>query len=270
MSVATMIKIILQTYHLLPATASKSEKENVVDALTSAATAVVKLLQPKQVRSSPSTRNSKTTRQSMYVPHVKLMQLRRSCWQKNDLSLSCLETHNMHVSIVMAVITSSLYHENLCFLIILGSASIISSMCKPLHISGHLDCCTNLSTVTGPEFEEFVQQSLASVTKPFDGVNSNGVVVLDNASIHHVDEVVQAIPTTGATILLPYSPDLNPAEKSFSKVKSIMKANEETFCYVDTQTAVLTAFNAITSHDCIEIAAIGDTYWLHHSHSQGH
>ena len=172
----------------------------------------------------------------------------------------------MHVSIVMAVITSSLYHENLCFLIILRTASIISSMCKPLHISGHLDCCTNLSTVTGPEFEEFVQQSLASVTKPFDGVNPNGVVVLDNASIHHVDEVVQAIPTTGATILLPYSPDLNPAEKSFSKVKSIMKANEETFCYVDTQTAVLTAFNAITSHDCIEIAAIGDTYWLHHSH----
>ena len=76
---------------------------------------------------------------------------------------------------------------------------------------------------------------------------------------------MQAIPTTGATILLPYSPDLNPAEESFSKVKSIMKANEETLGYVDTQTAVLTAYNAITSHDCIEIAAIDDTYWLHHS-----
>ena len=49
--------------------------------------------------------------------------------------------------------------------------------------------------------------------------------------------------------LLPsYSPDLNPAEE----VKSIMKANEETLGYVDTQTAVLTAFNTITPHDCMQ------------------
>ena len=61
-----------------------------------------------------------------------------------------------------------------------------------ISMSGFLDCCTTLSTVTGPKFEEFVRQSLAPVIKPFDDVNPNSVVVLDNASIHHVDEVVQA------------------------------------------------------------------------------
>ena len=59
-----------------PATASKPKKDNVVDALTSAATAVVKLLQPKQVSSSPSTPNTKSTGQSTYVSPMKLMQLR--------------------------------------------------------------------------------------------------------------------------------------------------------------------------------------------------
>ena len=62
-----------------PATASKPKKDNVVDALTSAAIAVVKLLQPKQVSSSPSTPNTKSTGQSTYVSPMKLMQLRQSC-----------------------------------------------------------------------------------------------------------------------------------------------------------------------------------------------
>ena len=62
-----------------PDTASKPKKDNVVDALTSAATAVVKLLQPKQVSSSSSTPNTKTTGQSTYVSPMKLMQLRQSC-----------------------------------------------------------------------------------------------------------------------------------------------------------------------------------------------
>ena len=87
-----------------------------------------------------------------------------------------------------------------------------------ISMSGLLDCCTTLSTVTGPKFEEFVQQSLAPVIMPFDGVNPNSVVVLDNASIHHVDEVVQAIQATGAIIhfLPPYSPDLKDS-MSFSR-----------------------------------------------------
>ena len=52
--------------------------------------------------------------------------------------------------------------------------------------------------------------------------------MMDNASIHHVDRVVRSIPNTGALIrfLPPYSPDYNPLEESFSKVKSFIRANE--------------------------------------------
>ena len=55
------------------------------------------------------------------------------------------------------------------------------------------------------------------------------VVIIDNASIHHVDSVVQLIQNTGALIqfLPPYSPDLNPIEEAFSKLKYTMREIED-------------------------------------------
>jgi len=57
--------------------------------------------------------------------------------------------------------------------------------------------------------------------------------------------------------LPPYCPDLNPIEESFSKVKSVLKANEEALFNMGTETAVLTAFNTITPHDCMQ--------WIKHA-----
>ena len=78
---------------------------------------------------------------------------------------------------------------------------------------------------------------------------TQSVTVLDNASIHHVDKVVQTLKNTGVMVhfLPPYCPDLNPVEEAFSKVKSILKSNEGAMDYLDTKTAVLTA---ITEYDC--------------------
>ena len=47
---------------------------------------------------------------------------------------------------------------------------------------------------------------------------------MDSASIHHVADVVDCIQQTGAIIcfLPPYSPDFNPAEEVFSKVKNFL------------------------------------------------
>ena len=88
--------------------------------------------------------------------------------------------------------------------------------------------------------------------QPFDGINPNSVVILDNASIHHTDDVIQLLQNTGALVLFlpPYSPDLNPIEEAFSKLKSTMKAHEEVLTDIDTNTAVLTAINNISVHDC--------------------
>ena len=51
------------------------------------------------------------------------------------------------------------------------------------------------------------------------------IVILDNLGSHKVDGVEEAILATGATVLYlpPYSPDLNPIEKLFSKLKALLR-----------------------------------------------
>ncbi len=53
--------------------------------------------------------------------------------------------------------------------------------------SGILDCYTTTRPVNADKFEHFVTLSLGPLLQPFDGFNPNSIVVLDNASIHHVD-----------------------------------------------------------------------------------
>ena len=51
---------------------------------------------------------------------------------------------------------------------------------------------------------------------------------MDNASIHHIDGIVDMITSIGALVIFlpPYSPDYNPIEEAFSKVKTLIKAYE--------------------------------------------
>ena len=118
--------------------------------------------------------------------------------------------------------------------------------------SGLLDCFTVIGSVTGDEFLSFIQKSLVPNLQPFDGINSRSIVVLDNASVHHVAGVVDTIQNVGALthFLPPYSPDLNAIEHTFSKVKSVLKSNEEEWSDLDTETAVIAAFNCVTIEDC--------------------
>ena len=63
---------------------------------------------------------------------------------------------------------------------------------------------------------------------PFNGVNPRSVVLLDNASIHHTARPVELIQSVGALVqyLPAYSPDLNPIEEMFSKVKACLREDE--------------------------------------------
>ena len=56
---------------------------------------------------------------------------------------------------------------------------------------------------------------------PYDGINPNSVVVMDNCAIHHVDEVRRLLEDAGIMLvdLPPYSPDFNPIETAFSHIK---------------------------------------------------
>jgi transposase len=69
-------------------------------------------------------------------------------------------------------------------------------------------------------FEIYVETQLAPVLRPGD------VVILDNLSSHKSERAAQAIQARGAWMLFlpPYSPDLNPIEMAFSKLKARLRA----------------------------------------------
>jgi len=71
----------------------------------------------------------------------------------------------------------------------------------------------------GALFLAYVQKFLCPTLQPGD------IVIADNLSSHKVAGVKEAIEAVGATIryLPPYSPDLNPIEKLFSKLKAMLR-----------------------------------------------
>ena len=100
---------------------------------------------------------------------------------------------------------------------------------------------------------QFIQRSLLNIIQPFNGSNPKSVVVLDNASIHHVDAVVDMITATGALVrfLPPYSPDLNPIEEVFSQVKSYIRDNEIIYQTTEEPRLIIaSAFASIITQDC--------------------
>lgn len=74
--------------------------------------------------------------------------------------------------------------------------------------------------ITGELFRAYVEQVLAPT------LASGDVVIMDNLNSHKVAGVREAIEARGASVLyLPaYSPDLNPIEKVFAKLKALLRA----------------------------------------------
>ena len=80
--------------------------------------------------------------------------------------------------------------------------------------------------MNGKAFLAYVQTQLCPALKPGD------IVVCDNLGSHKVAGVREMIEDKGARILYlpPYSPDLNPIEQAFSKIKTLLrKAAERSF-----------------------------------------
>ena len=85
--------------------------------------------------------------------------------------------------------------------------------------------CVFDAPINGASFLAYVEQFLAPTLKRGD------IVVLDNLASHKTKTVRAAIRKTGAHLLFlpPYSPDLNPIEQVFSKLKTLLrKAAERT------------------------------------------
>ena len=74
--------------------------------------------------------------------------------------------------------------------------------------------------IDNPTFLAYVEQVLVPTLRPGD------VVVLDNLVMHKQPEVHAAIERAGARLrfLPPYSPDFNPIELAFAKLKAFLRA----------------------------------------------
>ena len=131
-----------------------------------------------------------------------------------------------------------------------------------LSTEGILDAYITSSNVNSETFLEFIDRSLLHHIMPFNGINPCSVVILDNASIHHVDDVVHAIQSVGALVhfLPPYSPDLNPIEEAFAKLKAYLRANALAIQAVpdeELEDFILAGISCITKFDCAQ--------WIQHS-----
>ena len=79
--------------------------------------------------------------------------------------------------------------------------------------------CVFDGPINGRSFLAYVREILVPTLRPRD------IVVLDNLGSHKSEAVRQAIRDAGARLLFlpPYSPDLNPIEQVFAKLKTLLR-----------------------------------------------
>jgi transposase len=95
-------------------------------------------------------------------------------------------------------------------------------MISSIRLDGATACMALEGTTDTESFRAYVREVLIPTLRPGD------IVVMDNLSPHKSGQTTALIVNAGAEVLfLPaYSPDLNPIEKMWSKVKSLLRAAE--------------------------------------------
>lgn len=98
---------------------------------------------------------------------------------------------------------------------------------------------------TKERFLRYVREILVPELKPGE------IVIMDNLAAHHIQEVGLLIQQTGAQLLYlpPYSPDLNPIEKLWSKIKAYLRKCRA-LTFEGLKMALQEAFDTITVSDC--------------------
>lgn len=96
----------------------------------------------------------------------------------------------------------------------------ILTILSALSLGGLLATMTIEQATDGDIFLAYLEQVLGPKLRPGD------VVVMDNLSAHKVAGVEQLIQAAGAELLYlpPYSPDLNPIEKAWAKLKQLLRS----------------------------------------------
>ena len=121
-----------------------------------------------------------------------------------------------------------------------------TTMLSSIRLDGSTACMTIEGATDTEVFQTYVREVLCPTLRPGD------LVVMDNLSPHKHDPTLQLIGQAGAAVrFLPaYSPDLNPIEKMWSKVKQFLRSAEAR-TWEELQTAIAAALASVTAQDAI-------------------
>ena len=94
-----------------------------------------------------------------------------------------------------------------------------TTLLASMTLEGMGPCLVVAGSTTGKVFEAYVERVLLPALKP------GQVVVMDNLSAHKGSKIRELIEAQGCELLFlpPYSPDLNPIEEAFAKVKALLR-----------------------------------------------
>ena len=96
------------------------------------------------------------------------------------------------------------------------STTILSSV----RADGETVYTTLEGALNGERFKNYLKEKLIHTLKPGD------ILIMDNLRSHKVQGVKELVESVGATIIYlpPYSPDLNPIEQMWSKIKAFLRS----------------------------------------------
>ena len=117
-------------------------------------------------------------------------------------------------------------------------------MISSIRLDGTTACMHLPGAADTAAFVTYIDQVLCPTLKQGD------LVVMDNLSVHKSPEVLKLVEAVGAEVrfLLAYSPDLNPIEKMWSKIKALLRSAEARTPQ-ELDEAISQAFSKITAND---------------------
>ena len=121
-----------------------------------------------------------------------------------------------------------------------------TTMIGALRWDGSTTCMSLEGATDTPVFDAYVRQVLLPTLRPGD------ILIMDNLSPHKNEPILQVLAQAGVEVsFLPaYSPDLNPIEKMWSKIKALLRSAEAR-TPADLAKAIGQALGRITRQDAL-------------------
>ena len=122
-----------------------------------------------------------------------------------------------------------------------ANTTILSS----IRLNGETAYTTYSGGTTGDKFVDYLKNTLIPT------LNKGDIIIMDNMRSHHVKAVRETIENAGLKLLYlpPYSPDFNPIEEMWSKIKAVLR-KLKVRVLSDLPAAIQSAFSHITCEDC--------------------